>query len=410
MSNGLAQPGALEGVRVLHLLDGMGAYAGRLLRGLGADVIRVEPPGGSPSRNPPWAFAGEVTPEIEAAPSLHFLHYHAGMQGITLDPTSEEGRELLTRLLDQVDIVLDNGQLARWGFDLDRLAAKSPALVVVSLTPFGLTGERAGWQGTDLVRQAMSGMLGIFGYYDERPARFGVEQASEMGGLAAALGGLIALYGARHNADPSGGGEVVDISVERVCALVTFQMWNASMFEQFDFRRDRLPRQDGLPVGLYEASDGFFALGTWREIERTMGMLEQTGFADGLRELWGELGDAKFIVSEQANEAMTNLARSVTRAELLELVQAAKLTGLPVNDASDLVVDPFLKARGAFVELEAAGLPAPLLDVGAPVQMGESPWQTGKRPPLLGEHNAEVFGAIGLSEGDLEGLRTRGVV
>jgi benzylsuccinate CoA-transferase BbsE subunit len=409
MSEGLAKPGALEGVRVLHLLDGMGEYAGRLLRGLGADVVRMEPPGGSTSRNWPWAFAGEVTTEIEAAPSLHFLHYHAGMRGITLDPSSEEGLALLTRLLDQVNIVLDNGQLARWGFDLDGLAAKSPALVVVSLTPFGLTGERAGWQGTDLVCQAMSGMLGIFGYYDERPARFGVEQASEMGGLAAALGALIALYGARHNTDPSGG-EVVDISVERVCALVTLQMWNASMFEQFDFRRDRLPREDGLPVGLYEASDGFFALGTWREIERTMGMLEQTGFADGLRELWDELGDAEFIVSERANEAMTNLARSVTRAELLELVQAANLTGLPVNDASDLVVDSFLQARGTFVEVEAAGLPAPLLDVGAPVRMDESPWQAGKRPPLLGEHNAEVFGAIGLSEDDLEGLRTRGVV
>ena len=406
MNEALAQARALEGVRVLHLLDGMGAYAGRLLRGLGADVIRVEPPGGSASRNRPWAFAGAVTAEIEAAPSLHFLHYHAGMRGITLDPSVDEGRELLTRLLDEVDVVLDNGQLARWGFDLDGLAMKSPALVVVSLTPFGLTGERARWHGTDLVCQAMSGMLGIFGYYDERPARFGTEQASEMGGLAAALGALIALYGARHGA----GGEVVDISVERVCALVTFQMWNASVFQQFDFRRDRLPREEGLPVGLYETSDGFFALGTWREIDRTLAMLAETGFGEGLRELRAELGDAEFIVSERANQAMTDLARSRTRGELLELVQAARLTGLPVNDASDLVVDPFLQARGAFVEVEAAGLPAPLLDAGAPVRMGASAWQAGKRPPLLGEHNVEVFGAMGLSEGELEGLRARGVV
>lgn len=406
MSEALAQAGALEGVRVLHLLDGMGAYAGRLLRGLGADVIRVEPPGGSVSRNRPWAYDGRLTPEIEAAPSLHFLHYHAGMRGITLDPGSEEGRELLTRLLDDVDIVLDNGQLTRWGIDLDRLAAKSPSLVVVSLTPFGLSGERSAWQGTDLICQAMSGMLGIFGYYDERPARFGVEQASEMGGLAAALGALIALYGARHN----GGGEVVDIAVERVCALVSFQMWNASIYEQFDFRRDRRPREPGLPVGLYEASDGFFALASWRDIERTMGMVELAGFGDGLRELWAELGDAEFIASERANEEITDLARSVTRSELLELVQAAKLTGLPVNDASDLVADPFLQARGAFVEVEAEGLPAPLLDAGAPLRMGASPWQAGQRPPLLGEHNADVFGGLGVSGDDLEGLRSRGVV
>lgn len=402
---GFVRAGALDGVRVLDLIDGMGAYAARLLLGLGAEVVRVEHPGGSRHRHRHW-----VTPpgqeEAMRSGSLYFAHYHAGMKGVTLDPTVSDGRGILEALLDDVDIVLDNGELARWGVDLDALASKQNPLVVVSLTPFGLHGQRAQWQGTDLVCQAMSGMLGLFGYYDERPARFGPEQASELGGLAAALGAMLALYGVRH----SGHGDVVDIAVERVCALVTFQMWNASIFDQFGFTRDRAPRTPGLPIGLYEAADGYFALSTWREVDRTLGLLDTTGFADGLRALRSQVGDTEFVQRDESNEAVRRFTRSFKRQELLKLVQSAGIAGLPVNDAADLLADPFLQARGTFVEIEIDGLPAPLLDAGTPFRLSAAPYAPGRRPPLLGEHNQEVLGGLGYSEHALTDLSERGVI
>src|SRR5215211_3645720 len=144
-------PGPLHGVRVLDLIDGAAAYGPKLLVGLGASVIRVERPDGSKHRHRP-----PLVRSLDSdGPSLYFLHYNAGKQGITLDPDRDEGRALLARLLDHSDIVFDNGELSRLGFDLDALTAQRP-LVVVSVTPFGLRGPRSSWRGGDLVCQAMS--------------------------------------------------------------------------------------------------------------------------------------------------------------------------------------------------------------------------------------------------------------
>ena len=274
------------------------------------------------------------------------------------------------------------------------------------MTPFGLDGPRVYWQGGDLIAQAMSGMLGIFGYAEERPARFGPEQASEMSGLAAALGALIALYGAQHG----GGGEVIDIAMQRVAALVSFQMWNASIHDQFGFDRRRLPRTDGLPVGLYEAADGYFLLAAWRKVDEALALLDSVGESAGLRDLRAELGDAQFIAHADADAAMIRFAATRSRAEVVELIQRFAMIGLPVHDAADLVADPFLQSRGTFVEVEAPGLPSPLLDSGAPVRFSETPYVAAARPPLLGEHNSDVYGSLGLTEAQIAALRGQGAV
>jgi crotonobetainyl-CoA:carnitine CoA-transferase CaiB-like acyl-CoA transferase len=397
------EAGALRGVRAVSLVDGLGAYAPRLLQGLGADVVGVEPPGGAPRRRRPSRYvAGSGDGE---GPSLYFLHYAAGTQGVTLDPTQPEGRALLERLVRSAQIVIDNGDLARLGFDLDGLAGDDGGRVVVSVTPFGLDGPRSHWLGPDLICQAMSGMIAAFGYRGDRPARFGPEQASEMAGLAAALGALIALYGQRHGH----GGAVVDVPVQRVCALVTLQMANASLYHQFGFERHRREREPGLPGGLYQAADGYFALAAWRDIRQTIAVLEQHGAGDGLGLLHQELGDA---VSQdtRANAAVERFVASMPRAELAEVVQRAGMLGLPVHDASDLLADPFLEARATFVEVEAPGVPTPLLDVGTPVRLSGSPYVPGRRPPMLGEHNDVVYGGLGLDEAALGALRAGRVI
>lgn len=387
-------PGALEGVRVLNLLDGLGAYGPRLLRGLGADVDLVEASRGTGFRHRPSRYVTDaVLGEGDEASSIYFLHYCSGMRSIALDIETAAGRPTLERLIEASDIVLDNGQLARLGFDLDALASAGSGRAIVSITPFGLDGPRSHWLGGDLVCQSMSGMLSYFGYRGERPARFGQEAASEMSGLAAALGALIAVYGARHR----GGGSVVDIAAQRVTALVSFQMANPSLYHQFGFQRHRRERAPGPPPDLHETKDGFFTWSTWRKVPETLALLEEHGLGDGLRDLETELGVSTFMTDQRAMAAARAFAARFTNEEFVEILQSRGLMGLPVHDASEVLADPFLARRAAFVEIEAPGLPAPLLDTGAPVRLSGTPYRSASRPPLLGEHTDEVLAELGLT-------------
>jgi benzylsuccinate CoA-transferase BbsE subunit len=397
------RPGPLAGVRVLDLIDGLGAYGPKLLAGLGAEVIRVEPLAGARHRcRPPFYTAVDTE---QGAPSLHYFHYNAGKLGITLDTGAEQGRALLRRLLDAVDVVLDNGELSRWGMDPPALTEASP-LVVVSVTPFGVSSARSHWQGGDLVCQAMSGMIGLFGFRDEWPARFGPEQASEMGGLAAALGALITLFGARRR----GVGEFIDIALERVGALVTFQMSNASIYHQFGYVKQRTPRADGVRGALYETKDGFVTLGAYRRLDELMAMLEEAGAAEDLPELHTTLPEPEFIASPHVEEVVRRFAAGLTRAELVERAQAHGMLGLPVHDVADLLADPFLQDRAFFVEVPHPELEAVLTYTGAPMRFSATPYRIDRRPPLLGEHNESVYGRLGLDAGELARLRAEGLV
>lgn len=394
--------GPLAGVRVLDLVDDAAAYGPKLLAGLGAEVIRVEPPRGARHRHrPPFyrALAGDD------ALSLYFAHYNAGKQGITLDLRSERGRALLRQLLSTVDLVFDNGELTRLGLDPAALVERSP-LVVVSVTPFGLRSARAGWLGSDLICQAMSGMINDFGFRDERPARFGPEQAHEMGGLAAALGALIALFGARRH----GTGELVDVAIERVCALVTLQMGNASIFHQFGVERRRKPRSEGLHGVLYETRDGFVALNAYRKPAALLAMLTDAGAAEDLSALHGRLDEAAFISDPHVEAVVRRFAAGRTRAALIETAQAHDLLGLAIHDVADLLADPFLRERAFFVDVAHPELERVLTYTGAPVRFSRTPYRVGPRPPLLGEHNGAVYGRLGLDATAIEALRREGVI
>jgi len=396
-------PGPLRGTRVLDLVDGPGVYGPKVMVSLGAEVIRVEPPGGSPQRD----YAPLYRPDQAAAvgASLYFLHYNTGKKGITLDCSTSEGRKLLHRLLDQTDIVFDNGQLDHLGLAPEELAERS-GLVVVSVTPFGLRSARSQWQGGDLVCQAMSGMISLYGYRDERPARFGPEQASEMSGLAAAFGALIAFYGSRR----TGKGEFVDIAMERVGCMVSLQMSNASMYHQFGFRHLREDRPDGLPAILTQASDGFVQLRWWQEVDATLALIEDQGLAGDLRSARARLDPAQFARHEPFRNAVLQFAASKTRAELMEIAPAYAIHGLPVHDIEDLVRDPFLTGRAFFAEVELPEGAGPFLDIGTTVRFGETPWRLARRPPLLGEHNEQVYGALGVDRAELERLSSAGVI
>ncbi len=401
----MAESGPLAGIRALDLIEGMGVYGPRLLAALGADVIRVEPPGGSAHRS------REPLYRVESGngerPSLYFLHYNAGKRGITLDGSRPKGRELLAKLLGDADVVFDNGQLAQWGFDLHALTAGEPPLVVVSVTPFGLEGERSDWRGSDLVCQTMGGMIQIFGVRNERPARFGPEQGSEISGLAAALGALVALFGARRG----NGGELVDIAVERACALPTLQMGNASLFHQFGFRRERVGAGEDMPGGLYRARDGYMTIGAFRvRADAIVEVMQQFDAGDELVELRDRLPGLSFVDSPELEAALARAVATLPRQELMEAIQDRGIHALPVTDSQQLAEDPFLQDRGFFVDVEEPSLGLTFADMAVPMRFGAANARVGRRPPLLGEHNGEVFASLGVDGDELARLAEAGVV
>jgi crotonobetainyl-CoA:carnitine CoA-transferase CaiB-like acyl-CoA transferase len=400
-----AGTGPLAGLRALDLMDGMGVYGPRLLALLGADVIRIERPEGDRQRGREPLYRAEPGDGVES--SLYFLHYNAGKRGITLDLSRARGRELLRALLEGVDVVFDNGQLAAAGFDLDRLASGEKPLVVVSVTPFGLEGPRSHWLGSDLICQAMGGMIQIFGHRNDRPARFGPEQASEMSGLVAALGALIASFGARRG----GGGEVIDIAAERVSALPTLQMGNASMFHQFGFRRERVGPGEDMPAGFYRARDGFLTIGAFRaQPDAVIEALNELDAGAELARLRSRLPTEGFVDSDPMEAALARAVATLPRRELMEVIQAHGIHALPVTDAAELAHDPFLQERGFFVDIEEPALGVTFQDMAPPLRFGVTPCRIGRRPPLLGEHNAEVFAAIGVDKDELARLAGAGVV
>jgi benzylsuccinate CoA-transferase BbsE subunit/naphthyl-2-methylsuccinate CoA transferase subunit len=395
--------GAMAGFRVLDLVDGLGAYGPKLLGGLGADVVRLEPPGGSTQRR-----ASPLLQSADSASSpvsLHFAHYNAGKMAITLDTGTVAGLRVLERLLDQFDVVFDNGALAGLGFELDKLAGKSPPLVIVSITPFGLNSVRSTWLGGDLICQAMSGMISYYGYRGERPARFGPHQASEISGLAAALGAQIALFSARR----TGRGEVIDIAAERVGALVTFQMSNASLYHQFGFRRLRHERGQS-ELTLYMARDGYVQMGAFRNLQPLLAVLEEFGAAQGLREVAADLPEGEFGRDPRVREAIAAFVSQRPRMEVCMAVQARNVMCVPVNDVADLVNDPFLNQREFFADVQLPGSDAPVKDGGVPFRMGLTPFQCGGRVPLPGQDNETVYARIGIDRDELQRLEREGVV
>jgi crotonobetainyl-CoA:carnitine CoA-transferase CaiB-like acyl-CoA transferase len=209
----------LSRYRVIDLTDERGQLTGQILAELGADVILVEPPGGSRSRRLA-PFAGD---EADPERSLWFWSYNRGKRSVVLDLDSEEGREQLLGLVDGADVVVQSdtpGAMAARGFGYDDLAARNEGLVYVSISPFGSDGPKARWKGPDLVVAAASGHAALQGDEDRAPLRIPLDQ----GALHASAEGAVATLIALHERHRSGRGQHVDMSAQESLMQATQSM------------------------------------------------------------------------------------------------------------------------------------------------------------------------------------------
>ncbi|MDP9237011.1 MAG: CoA transferase [Chloroflexota bacterium] len=384
----------LSPYRVLDLTDERGLLCGQILADLGADVIAVEPPGGSSARRI-GPFAGD---EPDPERSLHWWAYARNKRGITLDLDTDDGREKLRQLVAGADFLIESaapGEMAARGLGYDDLAAVNPALVYVSITPFGQDGPKAHYAATDLTVLAAGGVLVMQGDEDRPPVRVSVPQAWVHAGAEAAGAALIA----HHERVRSGRGQHVDVSAQRAVLLATF---SSPLFVPLGQLRKGTRSSGGERRGplvfrsVFEARDGYVF------ITRTARLMEHI-HAEGLCDTatrdkdWPgfprrlDSGEDPPEELARVTSIIETFAKTRTKDELLRLALEHRLLIAPVAGIDELAASEQLAARDYWRPPDHVESPSALRHPGPFARFSATPIAYRRRAPALGEHDDEVL-------------------
>lgn len=413
-----SQPGPLAGLRVLELADEKGHFCGKLMADLGADVVKVEPPGGEAARR--------VGPFLDDIPhpdrSLSFWYYNTSKRGITLDLATADGRGIFRRLAAGADVILETfrpGHLASLGLGDEALRLDNERLVLCSLTPFGQTGPWRDHQSSDLLHMAAGGEMASCGYDDSPdapPIAPGGGNAWHMGAHYAYMAILAALV----HRTLSGAGQYIDVSIHEACALTT-----EAAIANWVYRGEVLQRQTGrhhavgpTPRTQFRARDGNYvtALVAGRlnpkYITELADLLDTNGMAGDLRD--PKYQDPNVIAASTSHIIDTLVASFIASQPAEEVYHAAQERGFTwaaVRTPEALLDDDHLNDRGFWKTVDHPELGRSFIYPGEAAIYNGSPWRISRRAPLLGEHNTEVYcDELGLSRGELTMLAEAGVI
>lgn len=403
----------LSSIRVLELCDETGVLAGKILADLGADVVKVEAPGGDLDARRPPHLGGIRDPER----SLAWLALNTSKRGITLDPEPSAGRELLRRLLDWADVLLDTfapGTLDARGLGWEAMHRQHPRLVRCAITPFGQTGPHSQLRARDLVVVAMGGNASMTGDPDRPPLRCTLPTSYYHAAPEAALGVLMALQ-ARES---TGRGQLVDVSLQE-CQLGTLLggpgVHGAS---------PQPPRRSGARTGrtreIWPARDGHVSFGLRGGAARVPGLRAIVAWMDeaGAAPAWLRDTDwDRFSPNALDADALARLEAafgaffaSRTMRELYEGALARRILLAPCNDAREVLAHPQLRDRELFTTIEYPEFGASIEHPAFFAKGSGTAVGVRRRAPRIGEHNGEVYGALGLEREELAKLVAEGVV
>jgi crotonobetainyl-CoA:carnitine CoA-transferase CaiB-like acyl-CoA transferase len=413
----------LGSYRVLDLTDERGLSCGQILGDLGADVLQVEPPGGSPARRLGPFYEDRRHPDR----SLFWWAYSRNKRSVTLDLEREEGRAILRTLASSADFLIESerpGVLASRGLGFEALAATNPRLIYVSITPFGQNGPKMSYADSDLVILAAGGPLLLTGDEDRPPVRLG---AVPQGYLHACADAAVGALAAHHERQRSGLGQHVDVSAQQSVAMATQSYILSAALDSPELARI----SGGVKLGplrmplVWRAKDGWVsltflfgsALGPFSK--RLMDYVCEQGFCDEATRDKDWIGYLELLLSgaepleewDRVRRVLEQFLASRTKAELLALAVAHGFLIAPVSTIADVVRSPQAKARDYFQPVEHPEHGRAFLYPGPFVKFGDSPIRYRRRPPTVGEHNDEVYrGELGMSESKLADLRRQGVV
>jgi formyl-CoA transferase len=402
-------PEALRGLRVLELGQLLaGPFAGHLLAGFGAEVIKVEPPGeGDAIRK--WR-------KLDGGTSLWWRSLARGKHSVTCDLRKPAGRELLRRLLGSgVDVVIENfrpGRMEAWGLGYEELRAIDPRIIMVRVSGYGQTGPYRDRPGFANVAEAFGGLRYVSGFPDRPPVRTGVSLGDSLAGLHAAFATLAAVHerDRGHDGVGSGQGQQIDVALyESVLSIME------SLVPEYD-RLGHVRERTGsalpgiVPSNTYRCRDGrYVALGANGD-----GLYRKLMLAIGRPELADDPrlrhNDGRAEHADELDAAIEAWTTTLDQPDVLRALVEADVPSGPINSAADLFADPHVAAREL---LEPVTLPdgSTLRVPRITPLLSRTPARSHFAGPELGAHNEEIYGQrLGLSAEELAQLRADGVI
>jgi formyl-CoA transferase len=394
----MAQP--LAGIRMVDLTENLaGPFCSMLLSDMGVETVKVERPG-----------IGDVTRgwgRPEQTVSRSFAMVNRNKRSIAVDLRTEPGRDIVWRLAERADILLENhrpGYMESIGLGYEQISAALPRLIYAQLSGFGQTGPYRLRGGLDLVAQAMSGLMNVTGEPEGPPDKAGFPVTDLGTGLFGAYGILCALQARQ----ATGHGQRVDTSLFETG--LAFSVWQTAKLLDTGVPPGRMGSAHPLsaPYQAFRSADGFVVVGAGAQglFRRLCDVLGLSHLAD----------DERFDTQPKRMERYLELAGLLEREtmthpseELLAMMQKAGIPAGPIYDTTQVLADPQARAREMILETEHPVL-GPLTAIGNPVKLSDTPWSYRAPAPRLGEHADEVLAELGYDRARIERLRADGIV
>jgi len=395
---------ALDGIVVLDLTQyEAGPSCAQMLGWLGADVIKIEPPGGEAGR--------QMRTDSSNLDSFFFLMLNNNKKAITLDLKAPEGRAILKKMVERADVIIENfgpGSFERLGFGWEDLKRMNPRIISASVKGFGSTGPYANYKSFEMIAQAMGGAMSVTGTADMPPTKVEAGLGDTGAGLHLAIGILAAIV----QRQTTGVGQRIEVAQQdAVLNLVRIHLReHYTAGKAVPRRGNRSP--GGAPSNMYRCrpfgpNDYVFihcaTLDMWKSFSKILGRPE-LGDDPTLADRMGRVAR-----NDELDALVEAWTEKRTKHEVMETLGAAQIPCGAVLDSGEVMTDPSLVQRGMIVDLEhptRGRYPMP----GNPVRMSDSPTEL-RRAPLLGEHNAEVLGRwLGMSVEELTSLQKKKVI
>jgi len=404
---------ALGGIRVIDLSDDLAAYSSRLLVDLGAEVIRVEPPAGSPVRRQAPIVMEPGLPRLSAFDRF----VNAGKRSVTLDLGSGEALAILERLLGTADLVIESSSpvLAPLGFGRERIRELNPGLSQIIVTPFGLDQEKAWAPADDLVIMGAGGLLHLGGYPDVGPiAAYGGQ-----GRFAASVFATVAALAALLHRDLTGESGVFDVSAQEcVAQALEDSAATYALTGRVRERQGEKPREAG--SGVFPCRDGYVSmiagrLGTAKAWTALVGWLNDEGSPGAeelLSERWSEFSYRQTPEAiARFSEIFEDFARHRDKQELYREAQSRMIALSPVSTVEELFGNEQLLFREFFKEVRDIESDRTLVYPGAPYSLSGTPPVAPRSSPRIGADNVEVLmQELGMTDSEYRSLVERGIV
>lgn len=390
----------LQGLKVVEMGQLIaGPFASKMLGEFGADVIKIEPPGvGDPLRK--WR-------KIKDGTSLWWHVQSRNKRSITLDLKATEGQDVARRLIAEADILVENfrpGTLENWGMSWEELSALNPRLIMLRISGYGQTGPYRDLPGFGVIGEAMGGLRHLSGYPGQPPVRVGISIGDSLSSLYGVIGILLALEERRR----SDKGQVIDVALyESVFGMME------SLIPEYDaFGYVREPAGSALPgitpSNSYPCNDGAYVLiaGNGDSIyKRLMNLIDRDDLGEDPRLAHN---DGRSQHAELIDAAIAEWTAKRSRDEVIEALKGARVpAGYPYT-AADIIQDPHYLAREMIKQVTTST--GELKVPGVLPKLSRTPGRIGTGGPTLGEHTDDVLAGLGLTDEQVEGLRTRGII